>query len=664
MFTLPGLQYFILCLIVTLLVLGFGYLIVETICPGFKLTYKALLSAPTYFGYIYLLYLINMVSKGIIFQSNTILILSQVIPFTILLYINRHNINLFFSIRKILDKKYYLFFLLIILCTYTYPIMKSPSGIVWVPGDMGRHLEMINQILTGNTQFHGVYEHIEHNYPWLFHVILSSIQAIFPLFSDRTVRIFLAYNVVNILTVIIGFLGAYALSSLKFKKEIERKISVFLTMFSGGLGFIFYQGRFNYHNAVKGDMILGYPYNGTLMNVAPAWPRHLSYSLYIVWLYFIIKYFKENKEPNKNALKAIIAIIGSQVALIQTVPFFIINLTLLSIFIIKLSEREIEIGLVQIVILMALIMSPYLVPLFTQSRNIATSLPTQMTPYDFAGFDLVGALGQVVLYCPLGLLLAYGNKTRREYYRKEWDFENKLAIVLLVLIYISMVNSANGFNWSFMDLLLRQHKIWHLLYPILALYSTIGVSYIFNKLGNGDEKPKMIRLSKGAYYAFLLVFIIIGSGSPVLSSILQGNDVATSDINQEYKNTQEDNLMSLIQKTLDKTDVVATPLTPSLSRRVGYFTGSYLMVSDYLRIKINESSGIPTQNARIRDIRALYSNSSTVARKLEIIEKYNLTHIVAQTLLKRVPTANITEIHETNFLGERYVLYILKKGPE
>ena len=134
-------------------------------------------------------------------------------------------------------------------------------------------------------------------------------------------------------------------------------------------------------------------------------------------------------------------------------------------------------------------------------------------------------------------------------------------------------------------------------------------------------------------------------------------------MSKEFHGSNPDQLMIKIRENLVKSDVVASPVDEeNLLRYIPCFTGAFIVYDIRPRFRFPEAiKGIPSQSERILDLDTLYSNNETSDKKLDIISKYKITHIVSKNKIENIPNEIILEIHHTTFFNESYYLYLLTR---
>jgi uncharacterized membrane protein len=202
-------------------------------------------------------------------------------------------------------------------------------------------------------------------------------------------------------------------------------------------------------------------------------------------------------------------------------------------------------------------------------------------------------------------------------------------------------------------LLFRQHKYWFSLYPFLALYASEGVQVIISRIGEALHQIRIRTILIG-------VIIFLGIGSPILTSIGLAQNVSAKRMNQEFRLSRPDQLMTTIRENLTVDSVVATPPREEwLARYISCFTGAYVVYVDRPKIRWKQLD-IPSQEERLVDLNVLYSQKSSASDRLEVIEKYGITHIVSGQAIDSSLEYLVCEVHLATFFDLTFYVYRLK----
>jgi hypothetical protein len=618
------------------------------IFPKSRILEKLFYSYPVCFFIIYLLFLINIVASGSLFSNVNFPAIVFTIILLISLYVNRQKLKIkkeFFT-----RNKKYLIFLAIVVVVYSLPILLSAGGIVWIGGDMRYHIGWTAEILLGKPISLGLQGDTPELYPWMFHAALAFFGSFFRLLSiDQMRSIFLAYDCMGIITIIFGFISIASFSSALFKNRSSMVlISTFLSLFSAGFGFFLYGGEANI-SSIMGDMMINFPYSSSLFFVLPQWPRDTSFAFFIASIYLLLKITGPDDGQNKIRV-AMLGIVLGLCGMIETIPCLLALGVMGLLFLFDLIKGRINYPLMFSAIIAVLMILPWAIPFVIAAFKYGMASNTKMSPIDLSPLELFVALGQVSILSLCGLYLYV--KKKNDYFDKDKiKIMNVFVIVLLIIIIASSITTYLGLDISlFFVPILRQHKYWGILYLFLSMYSTIAVYAIIEFLENKGK-----RFSFGAYLTlsdnvsgknidskfnfnifsalFILLLLILGAGSPIVTSYKTATFLSQKTIVNEFSNPAPNELMLTLLTNLTKSDVVATPVSEAgMTRYLSSFTGASVVYISVNRTKVMAGSeDVPSDEERINDLTQLYSNRASKQEKIDVIKKYKITYIISTT---------------------------------
>ena len=668
----PGIFAFIFSLAVAFFIFLFGFLLARTFIRGFSFNEQILVAYPAFFIYVYILVLVNILFKGALFSNKFVLISIFISMFLAMILFNRSK----FRFNNLFTKSKYvwLLFLFLVIIIYSLPILRSPRGVVAYYGDMMGYIGLATQIILGKPIPLHDYQNIPNYYPWMFPNLLAYIQSFFSVTGfEEILSIYMAYNVLGIVTIVLAFLATRALSAFIFKED-SRKVALatFLGTFSGGLGFLAYDGSTipTASEGFLGDMLINYSYNGSLSLVIPAWPRHLSYAIHISLLYFLSKFFFCRTDKLSVTRTIIPGMILGLIGIIQSIPFIITGIVLGLVFLTSLMKLKIEFDLIFLVVVAGLVISPWALPLLLNSLKYGTASTTSIIyRNDLPPQNIIIAVGQVMLFAPLGLYYVIKNRKDNNGFHR-WNVVNMFSIVYASIIIISNLHSLFNLKIAFLgDDFFWQQKYWFNFYPIIALYATEGAHKIIETIQNlyisvrfrsrAIFHKKMNPLS----IFFIVLIVILGSGSPILTSLLTSQSVSSSSLNRQLRALDSDWIILKVNEDLRTTDVVAVPVEQrNLQLFISCYTGAFIAYVVNPRttfVKLNET--LISQKERVHDLNLLYDNETLNDKKYDIIRKYGITHIVSLHKIENMPNDLIKEIHTTSFFTQNYYLYVLKR---
>jgi hypothetical protein len=630
----PGFPIYLYNLMFSLFILSFGYFILETITPWLKFSEKILYSIPTVFFWIYLLFLVNIILDGYIFDKPIIITSISFVIYSVSFLLIKEKI--WIQLKNVKPDKILLILFSLVLLIYCLPIICSRGGMVWIRGDMKTHITFISQILLGRRVPSKSYQGIPNLYPWLFHAIMAYIANIYKSFGFNQIKsVFLAYNTIEITNIFLGYLSLKELAGLIFpKNKTRQRLLVLLTIFSGGLGFIF--DRFG-DSLILGDIIFNHPYVSAPIFVAPVWPRHLSYTLYLCTLYTIFKLQSKSDNFAETILLGLLLGIG---AIIQSIPYIIVSAVLGTIMLLDILKGKLNKKIFYALIISVIIISPWGIPFLISSIKSGTASTTVMEPIDLNIVELGITLGVIGFFLVYGLYSEWKTGFDSHKYK---ETVNIFSIIFIILIILSITNSSLGMGINFFYVpILRQHKYWSMFYIFLAIYATIGLDKIleYMKEKHGEKITFIFKIHdyidtykiSFAYKQTLLMLalIILLTGSPIYTAIKVTENVKTTSANMEFTDSVENELMLVLINKISKYDTVSVPPEDLiLANDISCFTGAYIMYTEDVKIKLpGVYDKIPSEEERMKDTLTLYGNSSYNEKK-EIIDKYNIKYVIS-----------------------------------
>lgn len=672
----PGLRSFIISLIMVIFTILFGASVFRKIFPDSRHIEQRIGGFLVFFSISYIIFLLNLFTDGFA------LINSKYIIFLVIIYSSYSMLQCFRKNGKLINRKNFGLFVIIgiAVVVYSQPILLSQNGIVWIGGDMRRHIQNIIRLTLGYSRPGGVYSPQYMLYPWLFHSSIAIFATFYNVFRYPLLEsVFQAYNVINITTIIWGVYSINALSTLFFKRKREQLLTTLFGSLSGGLGYLFYRGgnilSGDPFGATYGDMRINYSYNGSLILVSPAWPRHFGYVIYMTSLYFLFKTIGNERIDRYHILLSAVSL--GLAGVTQPIPCIVVAFALILMFIYKLTKGEFNFTIVKISIISFLIFSPYIAFIFMNYDLRRSFLITLWNPIDLPIYQYVTAIGLVFIFSLVGLYDYFVKNKINENLNRNEALPFFLLSFIIIIIF-SIFHSYLGLKFTvFGEYLFRQHKYWYLFYPILCLYATLGytfvesvfegtptITFVFDLFNWGKQKmnPKSFFIKMKPYKSVLLaIIILLGLGSPVLTSNIIGKIVSQKeDVIKTVSDRSDESLLFHLGDKIDKYDVIATPPTDeSLTQHILAFTGAYVLYSYDYRVNYS-STDLEIQNLRYRDCVDLYDNFTSADLKTEILNRYSVDYIISNKPVENIDVKNVEYFGKKEFLNAVYYLYILK----
>lgn len=674
---LVGAPSFLISLTIALIILFFGHIIIHKLLHFLDQFEKLTLSYLVYLVIVYCGSLINPLINGEFYQKSYIIIFTMILVVMFYVFKNALKINLNKIYNTLIINKNLLFILIAALLIYSLPILMNSEGIIWIEGDMRRHIAGINQFIIGRYDIESAYQDPLPGYPWLFHASIALIASFFKsLDIPQMNAVFFAYNTIGIITIIWGFFSINLLSRLFFKNRKKQFIMTIFGLLSGGLGYLFYKGENVLIEGTLGDMRIGYPYNGALIFITPAWPRHFGYVVFILSIYMITKTLEKWNYPEQKKWIVLSGVTLGFCGFIHPIPFIISGFVLGFFFVIKLMDHQLRSDIILIGIISLLILSPYIITyILSNFKENTIRLITYMEPQDIPFIQYFTAIGLVFVFAIIGIIKIIIFKNKIEIEIKK-DIIAIYSFIFIILIIISIFNSTYNLNLELNGkYFFRQHKMWYLFYPILLLYAVEGITWSIEKMNKIVEKLIIVqnKTIKGSYKIesdkkavlpatfFILIILIIGIGSPLLTSYVLGKSVSDNILVKQFTETGEDNLIYILNLMVDQNDVFASPSNKvSLTNNIVAFTG--LKTVYYYDYRIDYDNNLHLQleqKIRKTDVDLLFSNQENETIKLDIINKYNITYIISKNKMINLPEIFLKTERIMYFLNRKYYLYFI-----
>ncbi|MGH2736771.1 MAG: hypothetical protein ACRDKZ_14415 [Actinomycetota bacterium] len=480
-------------------------------------------------------------------------------------------------------------------------------------GDTKIHVIRASQLLIGNsTPATPVTGAVPNDYPYLFHAVLATLAHFTP-----GSRILHAYSPMTVVLVAGGVLSYYALG-----RELTQRWTggVFMSVFaslSGGFGFLVSDGPVlitdirtpGEASRYLGDFISKRSYNLAFHNLAPAYPRDLTYVLlggYVLLLVLAIK-------RRSLALLVGSGIVSGMIGLTGGEAFFV-SLGVSAATVVFIGQRRIATGAALFgpaLGLYAVWAGPMVVNyLRYEGFSDLSALPVGLPPA-----AILGSWGLTTLFAAVGLPIWSRRLKGNQYLRI-------LPIALAVPGAILLLTSIGGESLPpGLTTLGRPHRYWPLMYLGVAMFAAVGAAYTVEWLR---------RVTILAPLVVTLMVIGAAGASPLLASIAYIDRYRPDLFLYGGLVGRRDSLLLELSPQPEGGCSVAVPAY--LSRRVPAFTGYRIVyyagiTDDPARIRWPSIDIVP-RTKRKGDNKLLVSGRVHPSHLDALIDRYDLDAVV------------------------------------
>jgi hypothetical protein len=504
-------------------------------------------------------------------------------------------------------------------------------------GDTQQHVIEGSQLLNGeSTPSAPVTGDIPNDYPYLFHAEAATLARVTP-----GGRILHAYGPLLVLLVGGGVLTLYALG-----RELRRWTSgVFLALFgalAGGFGWLITRSPEvitfvrNPEQAERylGDFLVKRSYNFALANLAPSFPRDLSYALFTCFLLLLVMGAKRKSMPllvGAGVTAGMLGLTGGEAF------FAAVGISLLAIAIGVYRRSVLSIAL----LVPALgLYSCWAIPMLLNYLKLGGFEDLSAAPVTFPPLVILGSWG---LTTPFAL---YGGL--RVVPMVKSTLEARLVLIALIVPAVAVIGtSLTGSTFpEGISTLGRPHRYWPLLYLGAALLASIGAALFVEWLAR-------IRWYIAA--SFSLVIVAAAGFSPLLTSFQYGRQIKEEAMLHRALTGDSGSAIDIVSPRPMGNCVVAVP--QRLSTQMAAYSGyRFVFYPEHpARIRWPELPRTPFET-RYQDNLALVSGTISRERLSRMIDSYSLDIIVTES---RVPRGSIYEEYESVISSEGHTVVTL-----
>lgn len=484
-------------------------------------------------------------------------------------------------------------------------------------GDTTQHAIEGSQLLNGeSTPSAPLTGDIPNDYPYLFHAEAATLARVTP-----GGRILHAYGPLLVL-----FVGGGVLTLFALGRELGRWTSgVFLATFgalAGGFGWLITRSPevvtfvrdLDEAKRYLGDFLVKRSYNMAMANLAPPFPRDLSYALFGCFLLLLVMGTKRKSVPLLVGAGIAVGMLG----LTGGEAFFAA---------LAISILATVIGIYRRVVLASAILVPAL------GLYACWAVPMVLNYVEFGGFEDLSALP--VSFPTLLILGSWGLTTPFAFYgglrvlpEVKFSIEARILLITLIVpaVTVLLTSLAGSILPEGISTLGRPHRYWPLLYFGLALFASIGAALFAEWLGR-------LRWYVGATAS--LAIVAAAGLSPLLTSLQYGRQIKVESMLHRALSGNSASVLNVVSPRPMGNCVVAAPA--SIGRMVVAYSGFRLVFYPELPEHIDQPARIRFPDlpitpfeTRLKDNQGLVSGRVSREGLDRLIESYSLDIVVTE----------------------------------
>jgi hypothetical protein len=368
--------------------------------------------------------------------------------------------------------------------------------------DTNLHMGWASQLMVGESSPSTVVTgYVPGYYPWLYHALIALLARFSP-----GGRAFDALGPLQLLQVVGAILALFGAGRQMTGKFATGAAAGFFGALCGGFG----AGMLFDHRLLKraanmratkipwlGDVLSRRPYNFAFNNVAPAYPRDLSFSLLVAFLLLLLLGLRRRNYAFlafSGVVLGLVGLSGGEAVIVGTAVAIVVCL-------LQKELHPIRAG-ASILVPMTAVYGTWLFPLFANYIH-------------YGGFVNTTHVGPVVLTFPF-LILSWGLATPFAVVGLAANFrsfrEPKILVPLAIVVITGMIMGSNVIPQAFGSAFLtlgRDHRYWALCQLGAALLAALGATAVLERIGS--------RIVAGGLAAIVLLLGVI---SPALGSAI------------------------------------------------------------------------------------------------------------------------------------------------
>jgi hypothetical protein len=501
--------------------------------------------------------------------------------------------------------------------------------------DTNLHMGWATQLMIGESTPSTVLTgKVPGSYPWIYHAMIAFLARFTP-----GGRAFDALGPLQLLQVVGAILALFALGIRLTGKFITGIAAAFFGALCGGFGItLLFDARLRntaVHLAATkvpwlGDILSRRPYNFAFNNIAPAYPRDLSFSLLVTFLLLLLIGLKGRSLLSlamAGIVLGFVGLSGGEAVIVGSAVGVLVCLV----------QREVRPlrAVLSVLVPMGLVWGTWLVPLILNYLK-------------FGGFVNTTHVGPVVLTFPF-LMLSWGLATPVALVGVVASVRSLRTPSVLVPLVIILVTAAimasnvipDALGSSFLTFG-RDHRYWALCQLGVALFAALGATFLWDRL----------KVYPAVLAAVTIAVVAVGIASPALGSAIY---------------PQKDPPNRLIHASLEGRRTLLNALAPAperrcvvavagnfLAREVFAYTGYRLVLwvtvpgrTNWARIRWRTIyQHIPGDQERAADNRILTLGTGPPARWRAVAHKYGVNFVVVPEARAGAPVFDGLSKHE------------------
>jgi hypothetical protein len=490
-------------------------------------------------------------------------------------------------------------------------------------GDTRVHLSRASQLLNGgSTPTTAITGSVPNDYPWLFHALLALVARFTP--GGRTMH---ALGPVLLLFVSGGILTLFALGRELLQSRIGGVALALFGALSGGFGFVISRSpalvgnprNIESTNRYLGDLVAKRSYNIAFHNLAPPFPRELTYVLLFAFLLLLtLGLARASFRPLLGAgiTSGLIGLTGGEA--------FIVSMGIAAVVVLTGAMNRIRLALslfVPALLLWAGWVGPVLVNYVALGGFAGLSSP----PVHLPPLSVVGAWGLATPFAIFGAVNLVP--------RARQSIHARVLLVTAGVAAGALIASSIGARLLDAGLatLGRSHRYWPLAGFAVALYGAAGASMLLERL---------LTRSRAAASFAAASMVAIAAASPLLASLafIQGDP-------------PDPLLAASLRGTPDTVLNVIAPapgggchaaVVPHLSYRVTSYTGYRVVYfpgdsEQQARIRWNDVPHLVGIEQRMADNSLLTAGLASDREWNRAVDRYGVDLVVTDTKLVNAP---------------------------
>jgi hypothetical protein len=439
--------------------------------------------------------------------------------------------------------------------------------------DTNLHMGWATELMIGESSPSTVVTgHVPGSYPWLYHAVVAMLARFTP-----GGRAFDALGPLQLVQVVGGILGLFGVGRHMTNRFVTGAAAAFFGALSGGfgVGILFDSGLRRgvvdlpaTHIPWLGDVLSRRPYNFAFNNVAPAYPRDLSFSLLVAFLLLLLGGLRRKRLSTLAGAGVVLGLVG----LAGGEAVIVGSAVVLVVCLIQGEMPRIKAALA-VLVPMGMVWGTWLVPVIINYIRYGGFVnTTHVGPVVLTFWYVVVSWGIVIPFALLGLAVSLRSL-------RAPAVLVPLAIVAITAVIMGSDAFPTVFGSAFLTLG-RDHRYWALCQLGVALLGALGATVVVQRM---SSQPRVA-------VALAAVVIFLGGVAPAFGSAI-------------YPDRFPGN--RLVGASLEGKPTLLNAMAPSAERRcVAAVAGNFLAreVFSYTGFRLVQWIDVPdrSNDARIR----------------------------------------------------------------